>query len=175
MTTPAAHEALALSLAPVRTERLDLPLFTAVDLAAMVDGRRLPGWADGYPREDDVDIARHVTSQPEPSDQDRRWMPRHVVVREVGLTVGSLGFFGPPQDGLVEIGYGLVEGARGVGYASEAVAALVAAAAATGEAGLVIAHTLPDNVPSQAVLLRTGFVPRGANSDGEHRFERRLR
>ena len=172
--TPDAHEALALSIAPVRTDRLDLPLYSAEDLAAMLEGRRLPGWVEGYPREDDLDIARHVSSLPEPSDRDRRWLPRHVVVREVGLAVGSLGFFGPPQDGVVEIGYGLVESARRQGYASEAVAALVSAAAATGEVGMVIAHTLPDNVPSQAVLLRGGFVPRGVNADGEHRFERRL-
>jgi RimJ/RimL family protein N-acetyltransferase len=73
----------------------------------------------------------------------------------------------------VEIGYGLVEGARHQGYASEAVAGLLAAAQAAG-IRLVVAHTLPDNVPSQAVLLRNGFLPTGRNEDGEPRFERRL-
>jgi len=169
-----ATETAALSHLPVRTARLDLPVFTREDVTAMVDGRRLPGWADDYPREDDVDVARHVASQPAPGPQDVPWLPRHVVVREIGLAVGSVGFFGPPgPEASVEIGYGLVEGARHQGYASEAVAGVVAAAHAAG-IRLVVAHTLPDNVPSQAVLLRNGFLPAGSNEDGELRFERRL-
>ena len=164
-----------LTAEPIRTARLLLALFSVDDLNAMAQGRRLPGWAEGYPREDDVDVARHVLSRPEPSTAELPWLPRHVVVEAIGLAVGSIGFFGPPEDGVVEIGYGLVEGARGQGHASEAVAGLVAAAATTGLVEMVIAHTLPDNVPSQAVLLRNGFVPRGADTDGELRFERRLR
>lgn len=171
MTDPTAP----LTAEPIRTARLLLVLFSVDDLTAMSRGRRLPGWAEGYPREDDVDVARHVLSRPQPSTADLPWLPRHVVVESIGLTVGSVGFFGPPEDGVVEIGYGLVEGARGQGHASEAVAGMVAAAGSTGLVEKVIAHTLPDNVRSQAVLLRNGFVPRGANPDGEPRFERRLR
>ena len=170
-----ATETAALSHLPVRTARLDLPVFSREDVTAMVEGRRLPGWAEGYPREDDLDVARHVAALPAPGPQDLPWLPRHVVVREIGLAVGSVGFFGPPGPAAtVEIGYGLVEGARHQGYASEAVAAVVAAAHAAG-IRLVVAHTLPDNVPSQAVLLRNGFLPAGSNEGGELRFERRLR
>ncbi|MGZ4599466.1 MAG: GNAT family N-acetyltransferase [Oryzihumus sp.] len=169
-----ATETAALSHLPVRTARLDLHVFTREDVTAMLEGRRLPRWVEGYPREDDVDVARHVASLPAPGPQDVPWLPRHIVVREIGLAVGSVGFFGPPgPDASVEIGYGLVEGARHQGYASEAVAGLVAAAQAAG-IRLVVAHTLPDNVPSQAVLLRNRFLPTGRNEDGEPRFERRL-
>ena len=40
--------------------------------------------------------------------------------------VAGAGFFGPPQDGRVEIGYSVVAAARGQGYASEIVTELCA-------------------------------------------------
>ena len=163
-----------LSTEPVTTARLLLPLFSDDDVRAMLDGRRLPGWDAGYPREDDVDIARHLAGSPAPGEAERRWSPRHIVRRDTGRAVGSIGFFGAPGgDRTVEIGYGLVETSWGRGLASEAVAALVASAEETGEVDLVIAHTLADNEPSQRVLLKNGFHGAGVNDDGERRFERR--
>ena len=85
--------------------------------------------------------------------------------------LGSIGFFGPPQpasDGTpeVEIGYGLVEDARGRGYATEAVTAMVAAAETAG--ARVRASVLPDNEASIRVLAKCGFTElRGSSEDGE--------
>jgi ribosomal-protein-alanine N-acetyltransferase len=85
--------------------------------------------------------------------------------------VGSIGFFGPPQpadDGVaeVEVGYGLVEDARGLGYATEALTAIVAAAEAAG--ARVRASVLPTNDASIRVLAKCGFTElRGSNEDGE--------
>ena len=45
------------------------------------------------------------------------WGPRHVVWEQ--LAVGSIGFYGPPTDGEVEVGYGLVGEARGHGLAGD--------------------------------------------------------
>src|SRR5204862_4412049 len=45
-----------------------------------------------------------------------------------GLAIGGIGFKGQPDDGAVEIGYGLAPSARGNGYAAEAARALVALA-----------------------------------------------
>jgi RimJ/RimL family protein N-acetyltransferase len=77
--------------------------------------------------------------------------------RDDGLAVGGIGFFGPPDsDARVELGYGLIASARGRGYATEAVRALVAVARRHGARSLA-ADTELDNAASQHVLRKAGF------------------
>jgi ribosomal-protein-alanine N-acetyltransferase len=146
----------------VDTARLRLPLWTGADVAAARGGERRPEWHRQFPREDDVDgIGMWHDGDP--------WASRLITLADVAI--GSIGFFGPPQpaaDGApeVEIGYGLVEDARGLGYATEAVKAMVAAAEAEG--ARVRASVLPDNHPSIRVLAKCGFTElRGSNEEGE--------
>jgi RimJ/RimL family protein N-acetyltransferase len=159
------------ALAPVlATERLRLPLWTAADVAAIRGGARAPYWHPQFPREDDRD-ATTLWRDGDP------WSSRSITVHDV--VVGSIGFFGPPEpaaDGTpeVEVGYGLVEAARGRGYATEALTALVAAAEEAG--ARVRASVLPDNAPSLRVLATCGFTDlRGSNEDGELVMARPLR
>jgi RimJ/RimL family protein N-acetyltransferase len=71
----------------------------------------------------------------------------------------GVGFFGPPDEtGTVMVGYGLVEPARGHGYATEALQALVAYTAQQPAAKRVVADTEKDNAPSQRVLEKAGFA-----------------
>ncbi len=87
--------------------------------------------------------------------------------------VGSGGFMGPPDAaGLAEIGYSIAEDWRGQGLATELVGGLVQQAAATGLVLQLVAHTQPENLASQAVLLRNGFVSAGTDINGQLRFER---
>ena len=89
-----------------------------------------------------------------------------------GRAVGGVGFKGQPDDGDVEIGYGLAPSARGHGYAAEAVIALLAMAADHG-LSRVIADTTPENIASQRTLVRTGF--RLVGTDAElHHYEKLL-
>src|SRR4051794_19363890 len=118
-----AGEVLLMVPDVVATERLRLPIWTGADVAAIRGGERRPGWHPQFPREDDVD----ATSMWRDGDP---WSSRSITRADV--VVGSIGFFGPPQpadDGVaeVEVGYGLVEDARGVGYATEALTAMAAA------------------------------------------------
>jgi RimJ/RimL family protein N-acetyltransferase len=76
--------------------------------------------------------------------------------RSDGRAVGGIGFKGQPDDGGVEIGYGLAPSARGHGYAAEAVIALLTVATAH-EVFRVIADTTLDNIASQRTLMRAGF------------------
>ncbi len=144
------------------TERLRLPLWTSADVAAIRGGARSPWWHPQFPREDDLD-ACSLWRDGDP------WSSRSITVEDVA--VGSIGFYGPPQpaaDGSpeVEIGYGLVEAARGEGYATEAVDAMVAAAESAG--ARVRASVAPDNRASLRVLAKCGFTElRGSNEDGE--------
>ena len=146
----------------VTSERLTLPLWTPDDAADIRAGRSRRGWHPDYPRQDDRDAATLY----QPGDP---WAPRHIVRGTTAL--GSVGFFGPPEaapDGVpeVEVGYGLVEEARGWGFATEALQALLAETDAAGVR--VRASVEPTNKPSVRVLAKCGFTElRGANEDGE--------
>lgn len=146
----------------VMSERLSLPLWTPEEAADILAGDRRAGWHRDYPRQDDRDAAT-MYREGDP------WGPRHVVRGQTVL--GSIGFFGPPEpaaDGApeVEVGYGLVGEARGWGFATEALRALLVE---TDRAGVrVRASVSPDNAPSIRVLAKCGFtVLRGTNEDGE--------
>ena len=90
-----------------------------------------------------------------------------------GFAIGGLGFFGPPdQQDCVEFGYGLVESARGKGYATEAVRAALGFARANG-AQCVKADTTPQNIPSQHVLEKADLVLT-QRSDSAYYYELKL-
>ena len=148
----------------VATERLTLPLLTADEAADMLAGRRRDTWHADYPRPDDRDAASLFrTGDP--------WGPRHVVRGRTAL--GSIGFFGPPdptgppdqQVPEAEVGYGLVAEARGWGFATEALRALLVE---TDRLGVrVRAGVLPTNPAALRVLAKCGFTGlRGADEDG---------
>ncbi|GAA4369278.1 GNAT family N-acetyltransferase [Nocardioides caricicola] len=145
----------------ITSERLRLPLWTPEEAADILAGRRRPAWHRDYPRQDDRDAATMFHA-------DDPWAPRHVVRGETAL--GSLGFFGPPEpaaDGVLEaeVGYGLVEEARGWGFATEALRAVLVE---TDKAGVrVRASVEPTNAASIRVLAKCGFTElRGGNEDG---------
>ena len=148
----------------VATLRLRLPLVTLEERDDVLAGRRRPEWHADYPREDDRDAVTLLRDGADP------WGPRHIVRAFDGLVVGSIGFFGPPDDvdgtPETEVGYGLVADARGHGAATEALRGLLAV---TDRGGVRIrASVLPDNAASIRVLAKCGFTElRGANEDGE--------
>ena len=81
-----------------------------------------------------------------------------VVHRENRSVIGSAGFKGQPDStGTVEIAYGIVPSFQGRGYATEAAAALVDFAFASGQVQMVRAHTLREANASTRVLLKCGF------------------
>ena len=89
-----------------------------------------------------------------------------LVRREDGLAVGGIGFHGAPdEEGRAEIGYDLVEGARGRGYASEALDALSRWALARDDVHSLCATVEEVNAPSQRVAERAGYVRAGAEEE----------
>ena len=145
---------------PIETRDARLVPVTAEEAAAMRAGERRAEWAKGYPREDDLDAIGMMPSVPD------AWSPRHIVRRSDGLVVGSIGCFGPPEQGVVEVGYGLVADARRGGLMTDVLSGFVRSLKAAGLS--VVAHTEPDNVASHRVLARLGFQRREAQdaSDG---------
>ena len=51
---------------------------------------------------------------------DWGWYATWLIVRKDGANIGNLSFKGSPEEGIVEIGYGIGEEYRGYGYATEA-------------------------------------------------------
>lgn len=158
----------------IETTRLALPLVSAGEAADIVDGCRAAHWHPDFPRPDDRDAASMVAAA------SHGWGPRHLVRRGDGVIFGGIGFFGPPSahdsDGVLEteVGFGMVEEARGRGLASEALAALLAE---TDRVGVRIrAAARPDNAASLRVLAKAGFTGlRGSDEDGHLVMVRPLR
>lgn len=165
---PPVRAAVRAAVLPVVTGRLDLPLLADPHVTAIAEGRRLTSWAPDFPAEGDVDIARLIAAAGTPSWRADPYGPRLVVERDSGLAVGSAGFFGPPRDGVVEVGYGIVPSRQGRGYATEAVRALLALVALDPAVREVVAHAEPVNAASIRVLEKSGLRHRDPRpSSGE--------
>ena len=93
---------------------------------------------------------------------DPAWFA-HLIVEGTDV-VGLGGFTGPPTDGVIEIGYSVAPSCRGRGVASAAVGQWLARAAGAG-VRRVVAHTLPEENASVAVLRRNGFARDGEAVD----------
>jgi [ribosomal protein S5]-alanine N-acetyltransferase len=142
--------------ARITTERLRLIPVTPADAADMRAGRRQQRWHPSYPRPDDV-AAASLVREGDP------WGPRHVVVEL--QAVGTIGCFGPPEDGEAEVGVRLVEEVRGRGLATEALRALLVE---TDRLGVTMRATVePTDAARLRLLAGCGFTGlRGSTDDG---------
>ena len=109
-------------------------------------------------------------------DKLREWPEQagwwlHFFLDSEGRLVGSGGFVGPPDDGVVELGYEIAPEFRGNGYATAAAQAMVDKARTFGVVHTVVAHTLANEKanenPSTSVLRRLGFRFAGEVPDEE--------
>ncbi len=80
-----------------------------------------------------------------------------IFLTETAAPVGQCGFKGPPENGAVEIAYGVDPEREGKGYATEAAAALTNFAFTDDRVSVVSAHTLPEQNASTRVLTKCGF------------------
>lgn len=170
--TPIGYAARPLGLDPLRGRLVELRLMSNDEVRALHSGERRPDWASDFPRPDDLDGAplRDVEGLP-----GREWSSRLVIRRSDHLVVGTLGFYGPPDPAdparTVEIGYGLVESARGQGLITDALRLAVPAAQASG--ATVAAHTAYENIASRRALERAGFTATGErNAENDLRYVR---
>jgi RimJ/RimL family protein N-acetyltransferase len=151
----------------IKTTRLRLIPFSPEHLLALIEGterfaeRFSLRAADGL-REFFVsaDVSPGWLAQLRASSAADPWTHGFAAVhRASSAVIGSVGFKGPPNEvGMVEIAYGIVPGFQCQGYATEAAAAGVTFAFASGRVRLVWAHTLPTNNASTRVLTKCGFT-----------------
>ncbi|WP_320777505.1 GNAT family N-acetyltransferase [Streptomyces sp. CRN 30] len=163
----------------IPAERLALHAVTpaaAAELAAGGTGGLT--WIEGGPAEGTRIGAGLVFTAYQAGALRPEWGTFALVRTEDGRALGALGYHSAPdENGRVEIGYDLVEAARGQGYATEAVRALVDWAAERarthGDVRRLWAVVDKSNTPSQAVVGRAGF--RQVSDDGEQfAYELRL-
>ncbi|MFJ4473001.1 GNAT family N-acetyltransferase [Streptomyces sp. NPDC089424] len=159
----------------VPADRLTLEGVTplaAADLAAGGDGGFV--WVEGGPFEGTREAAV-MTAKAYEAGVHRPEFGLFVLVRhEDGRAIGGMGFHGAPdEDARAEIGYDLTERARGHGYATEALRALADRALAREDVRSLFATVELDNVPSQRVLERAGFVRVSEGEDELYAYELR--
>jgi len=160
----------------IETEHLVLHPVTPAEAQRIVS--RTPGpqdtWADGFPREDDLDgLGMLLRPGDDQSDatQARPFGSMLIAERASRSAIGSIGFYGPPdEEGRVTIGYGLVEQYRGRGLGTEALEALIAYCRTRPEVRTILADTEVQNMVSQRVLEKCGFT--FIRADDELRFYR---
>ena len=103
------------------------------------------------------------------------WSSRFFVAGDPPELVGWDGFKGPPQAGVVELGYEIAERRQGRGLGTAATRAMVEEAFADDRVTAVIAHTLAERNASNRVLEKAGFTFDGeTQEDGETVWRWRL-
>ncbi|MGW1621191.1 GNAT family N-acetyltransferase [Streptomyces sp. NPDC002172] len=130
-------------------------------------------WIDGGPYEGTRDAAGFLLKAYEGGVHRPEFGVFALVRRADGRAVGGMGFHSvPDEEGRVEIGYDLVEAARGHGYATEALRALADWALARDDVRTLFATVETANTASQAVVTRAGF---GKVGEGERELAFALR
>ena len=119
--------------------------------------------------EHDINALEFFRSQIVQFPFSEEWLAYYVCLGKE--LVGSAGFFGPPVDGEVEIGYSICSTHRRRGIASEAIEGLLNKARQFGALS-ARARTSPENVASTDLLLKAGFTE--DVSDDTHRVFRRV-
>lgn len=142
------------------TARLDLLLQTPEEALASVEA---------MPPEDRAEVSPEWLARVRATPPGDPWaLGFSVVERASGAAIGGCAFKGPPDaGGMVEVAYGIDEGHRCRGYASEAAIALTEFAFTDGRVRVVRAHTKADNAPSIRVLAKCGFQRIGEVVDPE--------
>jgi RimJ/RimL family protein N-acetyltransferase len=120
-------------------------------------GPRAGNWEYDYPAEGDTDSAQMYLRQCQDGRDPQPFGPYQIVRLDDGKIIGSAGFHGPPHDGVVEIGYGVVRSARGHGYATAAAREILNIARAEG-VRRAIARTETANPASMKVLTNVGMI-----------------
>jgi RimJ/RimL family protein N-acetyltransferase len=152
---------------------LELQLTTRGAAERVVSRRRNPEtdvpWAEGYPLDGDVRAcAAYASHLPSTGGSDAKSQFGYYQIVEDGVAVGGIGFHGPPSDGTVEVGYGVVPSVRGRGVATGALRQVLDLVRSFDGVTRVLGRTEEDNVASQKVMLAVGMQLVGQDKDFLH-------
>jgi RimJ/RimL family protein N-acetyltransferase len=152
----------------LRTARLDLVLLRPEDARAMLQGANENGdlWSDRYPLGSTL-LRAELTAAAAAQDRPLGRFGTYQVVRRADAhVIGDVGFVGPPDDtGAVHVSCTITRDARGQGYGTEALTAVLAWVREQPGLTCVLADTTRSNIAAQRLLERVGLRPVG--EDGE--------
>ncbi|MBK9120229.1 MAG: GNAT family N-acetyltransferase [Phycisphaerales bacterium] len=168
----------------LRTARLDLIAGTAAmncadaapdrpQLGDLLDADIAEDWPPELMRDVLSTWANIATERP----AEIGWWNWYIIRDEAGphdrILVGGAGFKGPPdEDGWIEVGYSILPSWQCKGFATEAVAALLAWAWQHPQVTYIAAETLPYLSAALRVLSKLGFEYAGDGSEpGAVRFK----
>ena len=145
----------------IETKRLRIHMASQDEMECVIEGE-----ADGILKKAYQEMLQGCLDHPE----QWKWYAIWIIEDKEGACVGNLSFKGLNTDGSVEIGYGISEAFCGKGYATEAVNAVVDWAMGQPGIARIEAETDPDNMASQRVLEKCGFIPSGVIGEEGPRF-----
>ena len=169
---------------PIETERLLLRRSRPEDAATISAYRSDPNVnrQQGWDRTDLEGVLADIVEMSGRSPgEPGGWVQFTVEERGGGRIVGDVGLsVADGEPGVIKVGYTIDPAFQGLGYATEAIRALVAYALATLGAELVRAHASAENAPSIRVAEKVGMrlVERFEHREGDEvwygvRYERR--
>jgi RimJ/RimL family protein N-acetyltransferase len=141
-----------------RLELTPLPAAAAAALpddrsaAAEVIGSSLPA---AWPQMDLFDVLPMQAAAEPGAERFGIWL---IIERDTNTVVGDIGFMGPPDGDVVEIGFSVIPDRRRRGYATEAARSLVDWAFRDPGIREVTARSEPENEASARVLRAVGFA-----------------
>lgn len=173
------EQLIKMSFKKITTERLYLIPFTRAiceealhkDFTSLAALGIKPG--NGWPDDDMLDTLPRIINKlnlvPSPSGFES-WM---IIEKQTHTVIGDTGFKGLPDlNGTADVGYGIIEGARRKGYATEAVKGLIEWAFQQAELQIITASCDVNNTGSQQVLKALGFSLKGTH-EGFYQWELR--
>ena len=155
--------AMVVAMLRVQTERLELIALTAqLSADALRDkaaaGKRIaadvpPGW----PPSDLLDFLPYYIRDLKRDPSLVGWGIWLVVHNAERVVIGDIGFKGKPENGAIEMGYGILSAYQQQGYATEAGRALITWAWTQPDVERVTAACLDTNAASRRVLEKIGM------------------
>jgi ribosomal-protein-alanine N-acetyltransferase len=147
---------------PIRIggRRLELTPLPAAAAAALLDDRSAAAAVIGstvpaaWPQTDLLDILPVQAAAAPANERFGIWL---MIERDTNTVVGDIGFMGPPDGGVVEIGFSVLPDCRRRGYATEAARSLVDWAFADPAIREITARSELENEASARVLRAAGF------------------
>jgi len=101
---------------------------------------------------------RYTLERLQMNPKSTQWWTYLCIDEGSNTLIGSGGYKGPPDNGMVEIGYGIAPEWRNRGYATEFACALLRHAFDTGDISRIQAHTMAEENASVHVLKKCGFT-----------------
>ena len=145
----------------IRTERLCIYPASWKQMEAMIASEQDEELKKAY-----TEMLEGCLRHPDQWDWYAIWM----IEKTDGTHVGDLCFKGLRENGIAEIGYGILQEYRRQGYATEAVRAACRWAFRHAEVKSLEAETETENAASQRVLEKCGFRPSGIMGEEGPRF-----